>query len=137
MTDVLTPEQRARCMSRIRGRNTKPEVILRRILHGLGYRYRLHRRDLPGTPDIVLPKYRTVINVNGCFWHMHDCRYGRVTPKTRSKFWEAKRKGTVARDKAARKSLRAMGWNVIEVWECEIRDPSSVARRIDVFLKGN
>ena len=135
MTDVLTPEQRAHCMSRIKGRDTKPEMVLRKVLHALGYRFRLYRKDLPGTPDIVLPKYRTVINVNGCFWHMHNCRYGRVVPKTRAAFWEAKRRGTVARDKATRKKLRMLEWHVFVVWECQTRDPERIALRIDAYLK--
>ena len=135
MTDVLTPEQRAHCMSRIRGKDTKPEVILRRALHAKGYRFRLHRRDLPGTPDIVLPKYSTVINVHGCFWHMHDCRYGTVRPKTHAAFWEAKRQSTVERDKATNKNLHALGWRVLTVWECQTRDLGPVLRQIDKFLK--
>ena len=135
MTDVLTPEQRAHCMSRIRGKDTKPEIILRRALHAKGYRFRLHRRDLPGTPDIVLPKYSTVINVHGCFWHMHYCRYGSVRPKTHAAFWEAKRQSTVVRDKATKKKLHALGWRVLTVWECQTRDLGPVLRQIDKFLR--
>ena len=128
MTDVHTPEQRSRNMAAIRGKDTKPEIIVRTALHALGYRFRLHRRDLPGTPDIVLPKYRTVIFVHGCFWHSHDCRYGRVTPATRSEFWSEKRAGTVARDQRKVMALKEQGWQVLTIWECETREPEALGR---------
>jgi DNA mismatch endonuclease, patch repair protein len=128
MTDVHTPEQRSRNMAAIRGKDTKPEIVVRTALHALGYRFRLHRRDLPGTPDIVLPKYRTVIFVHGCFWHSHDCRYGRVTPSTRSEFWSDKRAGTVERDQRKIRVLEAEGWQVLTIWECETREPGTVDR---------
>lgn len=128
MTDVHTPEQRSRNMAAIRGKDTKPEIVVRTALHALGYRFRLHRRDLPGTPDIVLTKYRTVIFVHGCFWHSHDCRYGRVTPATRSEFWSDKRAGTVERDKRKISVLEGEGWQVLTIWECETRDPGAVDR---------
>ncbi len=126
MTDVHTPEQRSRNMAAIRGRDTKPEIVVRSALHALGYRFRLHRGDLPGTPDIVLPKYRTAIFVHGCFWHSHNCRYGRVTPATRSEFWSEKRAGTVARDQRNIESLKEHGWYVLTIWECETRDPPAL-----------
>ena len=128
MTDVHSPEQRSRNMAAIRGKDTKPEIVVRTALHALGYRFRLHRRDLPGTPDIVLPKYRTVIFVHGCFWHSHDCRYGRVTPATRSEFWSEKRAGTVERDQRKIRTLEAKGWQVLTIWECETREPGAVDR---------
>lgn len=107
-------------MSKIRGKNTKPEKILRSALFSLGYRFRLHRKDLPGKPDIVLPKYKTVIFVHGCFWHYHaDCREGRV-PSTNSKFWKEKLEKNVNRDKQHNEKLSAAGWKVITVWECEV-----------------
>jgi DNA mismatch endonuclease (patch repair protein) len=121
MADVHTPEQRSRNMAAIRGGDTKPEMRVRSLLHALGYRFRLHRKDLPGKPDIVLPKYRTVIFVHGCFWHCHDCRYGRVVPATRAEFWAAKRTGNVARDAKQKAALEAAGWKVIALWECEMR----------------
>jgi len=120
--DVHTPEQRSRNMSAIRGGDTKPEMRVRSLLHALGYRFRLHRKDLPGKPDIVLPKYRTVIFVHGCFWHCHDCRYGNVVPATRSEFWTAKRAGNVARDRRKREQLESAGWRVETVWECETKN---------------
>jgi len=126
MTDVHTPEQRSQNMAAIRGKDTKPEIIVRAALHSLGYRFRLHRKDLPGTPDIVLPKYRTVIFVHGCFWHSHDCRYGRVTPATRSEFWSQKRAGTVARDQRKIEALKEHGWQVLTVWECETREAGAL-----------
>jgi DNA mismatch endonuclease, patch repair protein len=108
-------------MAAIKGRNTKPEMRVRSILHALGYRYRLHRKDLPGRPDIVLPKHRTVIFVHGCFWHCHECRWGSVIPKTRAEFWKEKRGGNVARDEKHRAALEAAGWSVVTIWECETR----------------
>jgi len=109
-------------MAAIRGGDTKPEMRVRALLHALGYRFRLHRKDLPGKPDIVLPKYRTVIFVHGCFWHCHDCRYGSVVPSTRADFWAAKRAGNVARDRKKRAELESVGWRVETIWECDTRD---------------
>ena len=121
MTDVHTREQRSRNMAAIRSRNTKPEVRVRRVLHAMGFRFRLHRKDLPGRPDIVLPKYRTAIFVHGCFWHCHRCKYGSVVPATRAEFWAAKRGGNVARDRRHAAALRRLGWRVAVLWECEVR----------------
>jgi len=108
-------------MAGIRSKNTKPEMVVRRFLHGQGYRYRLHRKDLPGTPDLVLPKYQAVIFVHDCFWHGHDCRYYRL-PKTRTAFWAEKIAGNRSRDEKNQRLLEAEGWRVIVVRECEIRD---------------
>ena len=99
MTDVLTKEQRSFNMSRIRNKNTRPEIIVRSIVHRMGYRYALHRKDLQGHPDMVLTKHKKIIFVHGCFWHIHKCRYGSVVPKTNKKFWKTKREGNVDRDK--------------------------------------
>lgn len=121
MADVLTSEQRKRCMANIQAKNSKPEMIVRRLLHSMGFRYRLHRKDLPGTPDIVLVRLKKIILVHGCFWHMHDCPYGRVNPKTNSEFWRTKRLKTVARDAQVRLELKRLGWEVLEVWECQTR----------------
>lgn len=134
MTDVHTPEQRSRNMAAIHGRDTKPEILVRAALHAIGYRFRLHRRDLPGTPDIVLPKYRTVIFVHGCFWHSHNCRYGRVTPSTRSEFWSQKRAGTVARDLRKTDALKEKNWRVLTVWECETREPEILSGLLRKYL---
>jgi DNA mismatch endonuclease, patch repair protein len=135
MVDVLTPRQRKFCMSRIRGKDTKPEIIVRRVVHSLGYRYRLHVRTLPGCPDIVLARHKKVIFVHGCFWHRHNCKYGRVRPATRKMFWEAKLNGNKERDKRIRRKLRKKGWAVTNVWECQIRKPEILSKRIQDFLK--
>jgi DNA mismatch endonuclease (patch repair protein) len=133
--DVHSPQQRSRNMSAIRGKDTKPEMAVRSVAHALGYRYRLHRRDLPGVPDLVFPKLRKVINVHGCFWHMHTCRYGSVTPKTNAKFWQNKRSGNVARDRKVLKYLRTSGWQVLTVWECETKDLPILRERLQKFLE--
>ena len=115
-------EQRSRNMSAIKSKNTKPEITVRKLLHSMGYRFRLHRKDLPGSPDIVLPKYKTVIFVHGCFWHRHkNCKYA-STPKTRQEFWEAKFRENINRDKLNQENLSSKGWKIIIVWECEIKD---------------
>lgn len=134
MHDVLTPEQRSRCMSRIRGRDTTPERVVRSVLHQMGYRFRLHRRDLRGKPDIVLTSLKKVIFVHGCFWHMHRCKYGRVVPRTNAAFWRVKREGNVARDRANSAALRREGWGVLIVWECETRDLNRLENRLSKSL---
>ena len=135
MSDVHTPEQRSRNMAAIKGRDTKPEMRVRSLLYSLGYRYRLHRKDLPGKPDIVLPKYRTAIFVHGCFWHCHDCRYGSVVPATRAEFWAAKRAGNVARDKRKRDELENAGWRVEIIWECETRNTEALKAALEKLTK--
>jgi DNA mismatch endonuclease (patch repair protein) len=121
MPDVHDKATRSFNMSRIRGKDTKPEMIVRQYLHTHGLRYRLHQKDLPGKPDVVLPKYRTVIFVHGCFWHMHEgCRYF-VVPKTRTEFWMTKIGKNVANDIKQQSALMAAGWRVITVWECELK----------------
>jgi DNA mismatch endonuclease (patch repair protein) len=101
----------------------------------MGYRYALHRSDLPGHPDIVLVKYKKIIFVHGCFWHMHHCRYGRVVPATRTKFWQDKRRGNVERDKRNTKELKRMGWKILIVWECQTYNSEKLTRRLQAFLK--
>lgn len=121
MADVHDKETRSYNMSRIKGKDTKPEMLVRRHLHKLGFRYRLHVKNLPGKPDIILPKYKTVIFVHGCFWHGHEgCKYF-VVPKTRTEWWLNKINGNVANDKKAFEALKELGWKVIEVWECELK----------------
>lgn len=121
MTDVLTPPQRKLNMTRIRNRDTKPEMAVRSIIHSMGYRYRLHRSDLPGTPDIVFPRLKKIVFVHGCFFHMHGCKYGKVRPSTNARFWEDKRKGNVSRDRSQYLLLLEAGWQVYVIWECETR----------------
>ena len=133
MADRMTPTQRSRCMSRIRGKNTKPELLVRQLLHRLGYRYRLHVANLPGRPDIVFPGRAKIIEVRGCFWHRHaGCPYA-ATPATRADFWEAKLARTVARDAENLAALSASGWGALILWECEVRD-ASVGQRLTDFL---
>lgn len=118
MSDVHTPEQRSYNMSRITSGNTKPEMIVRRLVHGMGFRYRLHRKNLPGKPDLVFSRLRKIIFVHGCFFHMHNCSYGQVTPKTNVEFWKNKRKSNVDRDVRNESQLKVMGWEVLIIWEC-------------------
>ncbi|WP_235923339.1 very short patch repair endonuclease [Brucella tritici] len=120
MVDSLTPERRSWNMSRIRGTDTCPEKQLRSLLHRAGYRFRIHDRRLPGSPDIVLPRYRTVVFVHGCFWHRHPGCRNATMPSSRTDFWATKFEGTVARDKAKAAQLEAAGWQVITVWECDL-----------------
>lgn len=138
MADTLSPEQRSRNMSRIRGKDTKPELLIRRILHAAGYRFRLHGTyragRLPGKPDLVFAGRRKVIFVNGCFWHMHSCRAGLHAPATNAGFWAAKRSRTVERDAAAQSALREQGWDVLVVWECGLKDRSVLEQRLETFL---
>jgi DNA mismatch endonuclease (patch repair protein) len=122
MADVLTAEQRHLNMSRIRGRDTKPEMLIRRGLHARGLRYRLHDRKLPGGPDLVFARYRTVVFVHGCFWHKHDCPLAKL-PATRQDFWLSKLEGNAARDTKSIAALQTDGWNVLVVWECALRGP--------------
>lgn len=117
----MTPEQRTRCMAAVKGKDTKPEMIVRKYLFSRGLRFRVQVRKLPGTPDIVMPKYKTVIFVNGCFWHGHeDCKYFRL-PKSNVEFWKEKIERNIERDRESMQALLDLGWNVIRVWECELR----------------
>ncbi|MBU2750196.1 DNA mismatch endonuclease Vsr [Acidithiobacillus thiooxidans] len=133
-SDVLTPEQRSRCMSRIRGKDTSPEMIVRSLVFSMGYRYRLHDRRLPGSPDLVFKSRRQVIFVHGCFWHMHNCRYGQVRPKANANFWETKRNRNVQRDLDNLTALKAAGWTHLVIWECEMKDSETLRERIRGFL---
>lgn len=120
MTDVLDPATRSLVMSRVRSKDTKPEIQVRRALHAAGYRFRLHRRDLPGKPDIVLPRYRTAVFINGCFWHGHDCRKFKW-PQTNAEFWRAKITRNMERDREAHARLVSQGWQVHIIWTCSIK----------------
>ena len=121
MTDIFTKQKRSDIMSRIRAKNTKPEILVRRFLFSQGFRFRLYQKNLPGSPDIVLKKHKTVIVINGCFWHGHDnCPIFKM-PKTRVKFWASKIERNKARDISERKSLKKLGWKIITVWECQLR----------------
>lgn len=133
--DNLTLAQRSACMASIRGVDSKPEIIVRRLVHSLGYRYRLHRSDLPGKPDLVLSSYQGVIFVHGCFWHMHRCKRGNSTPKSNAEFWRVKREGTRIRDKRNITTLRRSGWRVLVIWECQTRDHLNLTQRLSAFIE--
>lgn len=136
MTDVVSPAIRSRMMASIRARDTKPELQVRRYLHARGFRFRLVRKDLPGKPDLVLPRWQVVIFVNGCFWHGHaGCRYATV-PMTRTEFWVSKITANAARDARSAGALIALGWRVIVVWECALRDtPDATFRRLEEAIR--
>ncbi len=135
--DSLTPAERSERMSRIRGKDTEPEMLVRRIVWRMGFRYRLHRRDLPGTPDLAFIGRKKAIFVHGCFWHQHeDCGIYRM-PKTRRGFWLPKLRENKERDARNVARLRDMGWAVLVVWECELRDTEAVAERLRAFLEGD
>lgn len=121
-------------MAAVKSRDTRPELIVRRLVHDLGYRFRLHRRDLPGTPDIVLPRLRKIINVHGCFWHMHRCQRRRKAPVNHAQYWREKRERNVARDRKSIAALRCAGWQVLTLWECETRCPEKLRATLARFL---
>jgi DNA mismatch endonuclease (patch repair protein) len=128
--DKISAERRSWNMSRIQAKNSKPEVAVRHLLHGMGYRFRLHVISLPGRPDIVLPKYRSVVFVNGCFWHRHPgCKYAYV-PKSRLDFWTRKFEGNTSNDRKVIEELKALGWKVVTIWECEVKDKEELAERL-------
>lgn len=122
-------------MRHIRKRDTRPELVVRRLVHGLGYRYRLYRRDLPGTPDLAFISRKKVIQVHGCFWHQHDCHLGRKQPRTNLDYWLPKLARNRARDVAAIRQLGEMGWSCLVIWECQVRDEVALASRITAFLQ--
>jgi len=132
--DVFPKEKRSQIMANIKGKNTKPEIIVRSILHKAGYRFRLHRRDLPGNPDIVLPKFKKAIFVHGCFWHGHkNCKRAK-RPETKKNFWNEKLSKNIERDRKKQKELKKLGWHALVVWQCEIKDKDSVLNKLRNFL---
>ena len=134
MTDHVDQRQRSLNMAAVHSKNTKPEIAVRRIVHMMGYRYRLHDPKLPGKPDLVFSSRCKTIFVHGCFWHRHNgCRYT-TTPKTRTDFWEAKFRTNVARDRRIRRELKKMGWAVLTVWQCELKKSEKLTERLDAFL---
>ena len=135
MTDRLTPQQRSALMARVRGKDSAPELVVRRLLHAMGWRYRLHAGDVPGKPDIVVRGRRRAIFVHGCFWHRHEgCRRATM-PATRVEFWTAKFAANVERDRRVFEALRLAGWNVLVVWECELKDREALAVRLNTFMR--
>jgi len=137
VSDNHTPEQRSRNMAAIKSRNTRPEIIVRSIVHRLGFRFRLHSSNLPGKPDLVLSRHKKIILVNGCFWHMHDCKRGKVTPATNPAYWKQKRLRNVERDKMNQFSYRKNGWATLIIWECEVKDIVQLTKRLTNFLVGD
>ena len=138
MADTLTRDERGERMGRVRGKDTGPEMAVRRMVHAMGYRYRLHRADLPGKPDLVFPARRKVVFVHGCFWHRHPdpaCKLARW-PKSRLDFWRPKLEGNRARDEANRAKLRELGWEVFVAWECRLADKARMREEIRAFLEG-
>jgi DNA mismatch endonuclease (patch repair protein) len=133
MADTISPDQRSALMSRIRSTNTKPEIAVRSLVHRLGYRFRLHRRDLPGRPDIVLPRHKKIIMVHGCFWHGHHCKLA-SKPKSNGEYWSAKILSNKSRDQKNLAALECAGWQVLEIWECEIRRGEGLEEKLMHFL---
>lgn len=131
--DTLTPHERSRLMGRIHSKNTKPEIAIRSMLHRMGYRFRLHRKDLPGKPDIVLPRHRKIILIQGCFWHGHNCRLA-SKPKSNKAYWGPKILANQARDARNLEALADLGWSVLELWECEIKNSQDVECRLREFM---
>lgn len=135
MTDVFSPAQRSQIMSRIRGKDTKPEILVRKVIHSQGFRYGLHRQDLPGTPDIVLTRQRKIIFVHGCFWHGHSGCSRAALPKSKRGFWKQKIEANQARDQKARRALRRLGWSVLVIWQCETNKADQLARKLNAFAR--
>ncbi|MVA96664.1 DNA mismatch endonuclease Vsr [Nitratireductor sp. CAU 1489] len=134
--DTRSPEQRKRIMRAVKSKNTGPEITVRRLLHAMGYRFRLHRKDLPGKPDIVFPSRTKVIFVHGCFWHGHGCSKGRP-PKSRLDYWLPKLEQNARRDRTKTEQLAAAGWDVLVVWQCELKELEELATRLQDFVDGN
>jgi DNA mismatch endonuclease (patch repair protein) len=134
MTDVFSKEKRSWIMSRVKGRDTKPEILVRSLVHRMGYRFRIHGRELPGNPDIVLPRHGKVIFVHGCFWHGHNRCPRSKRPTTNKSFWNKKLDGNIKRDRRFRRSLVHKGWRILVVWQCEMREPDRLLRKLEKFL---
>ena len=134
MTDKLTPERRSENMRRIRAKHTSPEIVVRRLIHKMGYRYRLHSPKLPGKPDLVFQRLKKIIEVKGCFWHQHEGCIDSHIPKTRREYWRPKLKRNRKRDEENGRKLKTLGWQVFELWECELRDLKRVSKRLERFL---
>jgi DNA mismatch endonuclease (patch repair protein) len=137
LMDIVSPEKRSRMMAGIKGKNTKPELVVRKLVHGMGFRYRLHHKDLQGSPDLVFPRLKKVIFVHGCFWHRHPgCRFA-YTPKSNAQFWLDKLECNTRRDAQALTALDSLGWQVLIVWECEVSDVSALTLKVRMFLNAD
>jgi DNA mismatch endonuclease (patch repair protein) len=133
MTDRVSEETRSYIMSSVSSKDTGPELVVRKLLHGLGYRYRLHKRGIPGSPDVVFQKRKKVVFVNGCFWHGHECRYGKL-PKSKSDYWEPKIAKNRERDERNIHQLKQLGWDALVIWQCQLKDIDTVRKRLIKFL---
>ncbi len=133
MTDIFSKQKRSEIMSKISSKDTRPEILVRKYLFANGFRYRKNVKKLPGKPDIVLPKYKTVIFVHGCFWHGHNCKAGKL-PETRKEFWEEKIKGNVERDKKNNSELEKLGWNIITIWQCELKNNKNRTKTLEKLI---
>ena len=133
VADHVSPKKRSAIMARVKTKNTGPELVARKMLHRLGYRYRLHWTDLPGSPDIVFPRPKLAIFVNGCFWHGHACRYGRL-PKSKLRYWRSKIEANRTRDVSKHRELRKQGWDFLVVWQCELKNPEGALKKMVKFL---
>lgn len=138
MSDIFDKEKRSQIMSKISGKNTLPEMTIRKLLFSMGYRYRLHRKDLPGSPDIVFPGRKKIIFINGCFWHGHDCKRAAL-PKSNKDFWESKINGNIERDKINFIKLSDMDWKYLVIWQCEIKKSNldTLSNKMDDFIRNN
>lgn len=134
MADVFTPDKRSQVMARVKGSNTRPELLVRSLIHRMGFRFRLHQRDLPGCPDIVLPRHRKVIFIHGCFWHGHEGCPRSARPASNREFWEKKLSGNIERDKKNLLELKKLGWKVLIVWTCETKDAEGLSGILSRFL---
>jgi DNA mismatch endonuclease (patch repair protein) len=134
VTDTLTEQQRSACMRAVRGKDTTPELVVRRLVHSMGFRYALHSKNLPGKPDLVFTSRKRIIFVHGCFWHKHNCPHGRVSPAANSDYWRAKREKNAIRDRQHTIELRKRGWKVLVLWECWTKDLNSLTARLEAFL---
>ena len=134
LMDTFTPAGRSAVMKRVHSKDTRPEMAVRSLVHGMGFRYALHRRDLPGNPDLVFPARDRVIFVHGCFWHGHSCRAGRNRPSSNTAYWTAKLERNCNRDAANLRRLRSLGWRVLVIWECELKNPARLRARIERFF---
>jgi len=132
--DVFEPDKRSEIMRRVKSTDTKPEIAVRKMIHAMGFRFRLHRKDLPGRPDIVLPRHKKAVLVHGCFWHGHDCPAGRKTPKSNTGYWNQKLQRNSLRDAENLAKLKALGWDVLILWECEISHRENMRRQLEKFL---
>lgn len=133
--DTISKAERSALMARIRSKDTKPELVVRSVLHRLGFRFRIHRKDLPGKPDIVLPRHHKIILVQGCFWHGHSCALA-SKPKSNQEYWREKVKSNRLRDRWVKQELSRRGWTVLELWECEVRKEIGLAEKLEAFMRG-